>query len=101
MKVAVAWATATAQDIVEIELPPGATVAHAVAQSGLVAHYGLDPGGIGFAIYGRRARPDALLADGDRVDLTRALEADPKAARAHRARRSPLAKPLRKRRPSG
>ncbi len=86
MNVTVVWATAQVQDVVPVELPPGATVADAVARSGLVAQYGLDPAQIGFAIFGRRARADATLADGDRVELTWPLIVDPKVARARRAR---------------
>jgi len=86
VNVTVVWATARVQDVVPVELPPGATVADAVERSGLLVHHGLDPGELGFAIFGRRARRDAPLADGDRVELTRPLLVDPKVARARRAR---------------
>ncbi len=69
-----------------VDLPAGATVADAVARSGLVARYGIDRAALGFAIFGRRVRADAPLADGDRVELTRPLVVDPKAARGERAR---------------
>ena len=100
MKVTVVWATAAVQDLVEVEMPAGATVADAVAESGLVADYALDQDKLGYAIFGRRAHADAPLVDGDRVELTRPLEVDPKAARATRARLKPLAKtPRRVKRP--
>jgi putative ubiquitin-RnfH superfamily antitoxin RatB of RatAB toxin-antitoxin module len=89
VNVTVVWATARIQDAVPVEIPPGATVADAVAGSGLLAQHGLDPAQIGFAIFGRRARADATLADGDRVELTRPLLVDPKVARARRARAKP------------
>ena len=92
MNVTVVWATPRAQDIVEMELPEGATIADAVAQSGLVLQYGADLATLGFAIFGRRAVASALLADGDRVELTRPLEADPKVVRATRASANPIAK---------
>jgi putative ubiquitin-RnfH superfamily antitoxin RatB of RatAB toxin-antitoxin module len=85
MKVTVVWATSQVQDIVEVELPAGSSVADAVAQSGLVAHHGVHRAAMGYAVFGRRTTEGALLADGDRVELTRPLEADPAAARAIRA----------------
>src|SRR5262249_27987997 len=92
MKVTVVWATPSIQDMVPVELPTGATVADAVDQSGLLATYGLDPARLGLAVFGRRASRDTPLAEGDRVELTRSLEIDPKAARIARARAKPLPK---------
>ena len=95
MKVIVVWATASLQDLVEVDLPVGATVGEAVDRSGLLVHYGLDTARVGLSVYGRRASREALLAEGDRVELTRPLEIDPKAARIARARVSPPGKSLR------
>ena len=86
MKVTVVWATQLLQDIVAVELTPGATIADAVRRSGLVAQYGLDPATLRFARYGVRAAADACLAESDRVEITRALLVEPKVARARRAR---------------
>jgi uncharacterized protein len=96
VKVTVVWATPSIQDVVHVELSVDATIAEAVEKSGLVAQYGLDRGRLGFAIFGRRASPDTRLADGDRIDLTRPLEIDPKAARIARDRAKPLGKPPRR-----
>jgi uncharacterized protein len=41
----------------------------------------------GFSIFGVAAEPGAALRDGDRVELLRPLQADPKEARRQRARR--------------
>ena len=92
MKVSVVWATLSIQDVVEVELPAGATIADAVDQSGLIAQYELDAAQLGFAVFGHRAYAHTPLADGDRIDLTRPLEVDPKAARIARARAKPIAK---------
>ena len=46
----------------------------------------LDRAKLGYAIFGQRARADTPLRDGDRVELTRPLVADPKDARRRRAR---------------
>ena len=86
MKVTVVWATPAVQDSVDVDLPAGATVAEAVDASGLVGQYGIDRARLGFAVYGRRVSPETALAEGDRIDLTRPLEVDPKAARIARAR---------------
>ena len=90
MNVTVVWATLQVQDAVEVELPAGASIADAVARSGLIDQYRLDAATLGFAIFGRRAHSDTLLADGDRVELTRSLDVDPKVARMRRARDKPL-----------
>ena len=86
MIVTVVWATPRLQDVVAVELMHGATIADAVHRSGLIAQYGLDPTTLGFARFGARAGAQACLADGDRVEITRVLLADSKAARARRAR---------------
>ena len=90
MNVTVVWAAPDVQDVVPVTLPPGATVADAVARSGLVEHYALDASRLAFAVFGRRAAAGTTLVDGDRVEITRPLVADPKEARRRRA----LAKPL-------
>ena len=94
MNVTVVWATSSIQDVVGVDVPAGATIADAVARSGLLARYGIDPATVGFAIYGKRSRGNLALADGDRIELTRPLEVEPGAARALRARAKPLAKPV-------
>ena len=96
MKVTVVWATPAVQDSVDVDLPAGATVADAVDASGLVGQYGIDRSRLGFAVYGRRAFPETVLAEGDRVDLTRPLEVEPKAARIARARAKQPARPPRR-----
>ena len=66
-----------------VELPAGATVAQAVAASGL------DEATLacvaGMAIHGERAGAGTVLRDGDRVELLRPLRADPNEARRKRA----------------
>ena len=91
MIVTVVYATPRLQDVVRVELPIGATVADAIMRSGLIAQYALDPAVHGFAIFGRRATPATVLSQGDRVELTRPLQADAKSARAKRSRARPLA----------
>lgn len=90
IRVAVAWASASAQDVVDVELPVDATVADAVAASGALALAGVGERDAGYAIFGQTARPGTPLRDGDRVEITRPLVADPKALRRSRASEKPL-----------
>jgi putative ubiquitin-RnfH superfamily antitoxin RatB of RatAB toxin-antitoxin module len=80
MKVEVVRARPEGADTVSVELRPGATVREAVAASGL-------PHDNAFGVFGKRARPDQRLADGDRVEIYRPLEIDPKEARRRRAKK--------------
>jgi putative ubiquitin-RnfH superfamily antitoxin RatB of RatAB toxin-antitoxin module len=86
LHVVVAYAAPGVEALVPVALPNGATVADAIARSGVVARYGLDPRALAPAIFGQRADPATPLADGDRVELTRPLVADAKAQRIARVR---------------
>jgi len=99
--VTVAYAAPGVEAIVTVALPAGATVADAVAASGVLQRCGAVPAAIGYAIHGQRAAARTPVADGDRVELTRPLVADAKAARRSRARERPLphAPPRTRRRP--
>ena len=81
MKVAVVAAWPGRMDSRVLELPEGACAADACAASGLAEGYPL----AGMAIFGRRVTESATLADGDRLELLRALAIDPKQARRRRA----------------
>ena len=72
MIVTVVWATPEVQDIVPVELPPGATRRRRGARFGLVAHYGLDAARLAVRRLGARAEADTVLADGDRVEIVAA-----------------------------
>lgn len=82
MRVEVVLALPRAHRAVWVELDAAATVADAVAASGLPLE-GID----GYAVFGLRAAADAPLRDGDRVELLRPLQLDPKEARRRRAAR--------------
>ncbi len=80
MRVEVVRAWPRRHEAVVVDLPPGATLAQALAASGL------DAAGIAaYAIFGQRADAGTPLSDGDRVELLRPLEVDPKQARRLRA----------------
>jgi uncharacterized protein len=83
MRVEVVRAWPRRHESVTVELPPGATVSAAIAASGL----DLD-GIVAYAVFGERVAADSVLHDGDRVELLRPLQADPKEARRRRARKA-------------
>ena len=85
VRVSVAWATPAVQDVVPVDLPAGATVAAAIAASGLLECYLVVRTAIRPGIRGRLVRDDTVLEDGDRIDLCRPLGVDPKEARRLRA----------------
>jgi uncharacterized protein len=64
----------------ELQLPDGATVREAVVGAG----WGDDPDAVAYAVFGQRVDGDAVLRDGDRIELLRPLLADPKEARRQR-----------------
>ena len=86
MHIVVAYAQPGAAAQVDVAVAPGATVADAVAASGLIVRFELKPSMLAYAIFGQRVRAETPLADGDRVELLRPLVADPKEARRRRAR---------------
>jgi hypothetical protein len=94
LTVTVVYAAPGVEALETVALAPGATVADAVAASGLVERLALPPAAIGFAIHGQRADGDTPVVDGDRIELTRPLQADPKQVRRARAARHPPGKPV-------
>ena len=68
---------------VRLELAESCDAAGAAQASGL-----LTADIAGYAVFGERITPQHVLRDGDRLELLRALELDPKEARRLRARRS-------------
>jgi putative ubiquitin-RnfH superfamily antitoxin RatB of RatAB toxin-antitoxin module len=80
MKVEVVLAWPRRFESVLLELPGNATVADAVQSSGLPPD-----GVVAYAVHGLRVEPLQALRDGDRVEMLRPLQADPKDARRRRA----------------
>ncbi len=85
LSITVVYAAPGIEAVVYLELPATATLADAVAASGLPTRLALDPASIAFAIFGQRADLATPLRSGDRIELTRPLIIDAKAARAARA----------------
>ncbi|HEY7945865.1 MAG: RnfH family protein [Burkholderiales bacterium] len=90
IRVTVVYALPAGANEIEVDLPPGSTVAEALARSGLAAHHpGIELAAMAFGIYGVRVASDTVLADCDRVEVYRPLLADPKEMRRRRASRRP------------
>ena len=71
-------------DLVELQLPAGATLADAVRASGLCERHALDMAALRAGIWGKLREPAHVLRDGDRIELYRPLRVDPKEARRQR-----------------
>ena len=90
MKIGVALARPGFQEVVELELPEGSTVADAIAAADLPVRWpGVDPASLTAGIWSRECAVTTPLREGDRVELYRDMLADAKAQRRERARRSP------------
>ncbi|HUP97293.1 MAG TPA: RnfH family protein [Usitatibacter sp.] len=90
MKIQVAVALPGRQEVLELVLGEGATVAEALAAARLAERFpGLDLAKAALGIWSRACTPDARLRDGDRVEVYRPLAADAKAQRRARARLKP------------
>jgi hypothetical protein len=84
--VQVVYALPGAQEVVEVELEQGATVEAALHASGIAArHREIDLKTQRIGLWGRRVTLATELRDRDRVEIYRALSADPKQARRRRA----------------
>jgi uncharacterized protein len=90
IRVSLAIALPTLQEVVELELPDGSTVADAIAAANVESRCpGLLAGTIEAGVWGVRAARESVLRDGDRVELYRALKADPKDQRRRRVKPRP------------
>lgn len=70
------------QELIELEVPAGATIADVLERCDLserVPELEVDPDRVG--VFGRLRPMDHRLADGDRIEIYRPLKADPKEVR--------------------
>jgi uncharacterized protein len=78
-----------------LQLSPGATIADALAQAASDANFrGVDLVNSPVGIFGKVARRDVKLNDGDRIEIYRPLLEEPKLARRKRSSRK-ASKPVR------
>ena len=86
IEVEVVLATPEKQSLLKVSLPAGSTLSEAIDKSGVLQGFDafeVDPSRVG--IFGRKASMDQVLNAGDRVEIYRALIADPKQVRRERA----------------
>src|SRR5713101_3434259 len=82
----VAYAAARGQTVLRLEVKNGTTIGEAIKQSGILQQFPeIDLALNKVGIFGKLARTDTLLRDRDRLEIYRALIADPKEARRRRA----------------
>ena len=79
MKIGIAYALPQRQVWFDVNLQDGATVKEAIERSGILKQFpdiNLEQQKVG--IFGKLAKLDAVLADGDRVEIYRPITCDPK-----------------------
>lgn len=85
--VEVVYATSDLQMARRVNLPVGAVVAQAIDASGLLAQFPqIDLASQAVGIFGSRVRLGDPVTDGDRIEIYRPLQTDPKEMRRRRAR---------------
>jgi uncharacterized protein len=85
MNVGVCYAQADRQLWLRLEVPDGSTIAEAIEISGLLTQYpeiDLETQKVG--IFGKLAKLDAPVKDGDRVEIYRKITADPQQVQRRR-----------------
>jgi putative ubiquitin-RnfH superfamily antitoxin RatB of RatAB toxin-antitoxin module len=79
MKIGIAYALPHRQAWFDVEMPDGATVEDAIRRSGIVEQFPeIDLTQQKVGIYGKVSKLDAVLNDGDRVEIYRPITCDPK-----------------------
>lgn len=87
LDVEVAYGTPEKQLILKVEVPAGTTAAEAVRLSGIEEHFpDIVLGDNPLGIFGKKVKGDRELQAGDRVEIYRALTADPKVVRRELAK---------------
>ena len=86
IQIQVVYALRDRQELVALRMPAGTTVQQALDASGLMQkHADINLVDNKLGIFGKLTKPDAVLRDGDRVEVYRPLIADPKEVRRKRA----------------
>lgn len=90
ISVTVAIALPDCQEVVALRLEEGSTVADALARSDLARRFPqVDLAAAPVGVWSRPCERATRLRDGDRVEVYRPLQADPKEMRRRRARLKP------------
>ena len=87
IEVEIAWAEPSRQVLKKVSVPSGTTLREAVRASGLEAEMPVPSNAaLDVGVFGRRLDPETVVQPGDRVEIYRPLQADPKELRRVRAR---------------
>ncbi len=91
LRVQVCYALPDEAWIEKLALPAGSTIAQALGASGLGVRFpelqsAIEAGDARVGIFGKVKTPDTVLRDGDRIEVYRPLQADPKETRRRRAK---------------
>jgi uncharacterized protein len=79
-------AQAHTQVVKSLQMPPGSLVVDALTLAAQASEFaGIDLANSPVGIFGRLARKDQALNDGDRIEIYRPLAEEPKVARRRRA----------------
>jgi hypothetical protein len=82
IRIEVAYALPGRQLLLALSVPDGTTAGEAVARSGLAARVaGLELATLELGLFGKVVPATQVLREGDRVDVLRPLQADPKEVR--------------------
>jgi hypothetical protein len=88
LRVEIAYALSESQVLIALEVEDGATIRQAIERSGILVRIpGIDLARESVGVFGKTARLDAVLRDGDRVEIYRSLIADPRESRRRRVKR--------------
>ncbi len=86
IEIEVIYALPEVQTLIKLKVPAGTTALQAIECSGMLnKHPEIDTGTNRIGIYGKLVKTDAVLRQNDRVEIYRALLADPKEVRRKRA----------------
>jgi uncharacterized protein len=89
LHVSVVYALPDEQQLVALRLPSGSTVGDAVRQSGLLQRFpAIEERALQCAVFNRVVAAETLLSNGDRVEILRRLQIDPKEQRRREATRA-------------
>jgi len=79
VKIGIAYALPTRQSWFDVEVPEGSTVQDAINKSGILKQFpDIDLATQKVGIYAKLCKLDAVLNDGDRVEIYRPIICDPK-----------------------
>ena len=92
IRVEVAYALPDRQAIIALDVPAGTTMHEAVLRSGICERFPgmIDPDTVAMGVYAKLepSPKTRVLADGERVELYRPLEVDPRDSRKERAQKT-------------